>query len=150
MTWSRRTPRRGGRQRERAVLAVDLLLELHTATAVADFRPEDLRAWQARLCRLPSLKTPGGKRFSASAVNYHVDAVRRLWRWGAQAERTTDERWQALKAAPRPKIGEARAPKVVGPATPGASGRCCRSSARSRGRGGCNWRAAPGPARCAR
>lgn len=34
-----------GLQRERAVLAVELLLEHHTATAVADFGPVMLRAW---------------------------------------------------------------------------------------------------------
>ncbi len=107
-----------GLQRERAVLAVDLLLELYTATAVADFGPKDLRAWQTWLCGLPSLKKSGEKRFSVSTVNYHVDTVRRIWRWGVQAERTTHERWQALKAVPRPKVGEARAPKIVDPADP--------------------------------
>ncbi|HYH67967.1 MAG TPA: tyrosine-type recombinase/integrase [Urbifossiella sp.] len=109
---------REGLQRDRAVLAVELLLEHHVATPVADFGPVLLRAWQDHLCQLPDPRNPGRQRFAVTTVNYHVDTIRRVWAWGVSRQRVGADALTALRAVPRPKVGEARAPKVVDPADP--------------------------------
>lgn len=110
----------GGLQRERAVLAVELLLGLFPDTTVADFGPNDLRAWQSWLCGLKRADDPAKTRFNVTTVNYHVATIKRVWRWGVSTERVPADRWQALRAVPRPKPGEARPPRVVEPADPEA------------------------------
>lgn len=106
-----------GRERERAVDAVDLLLELYPETTVADFGPLDLRAWQTWLGQLPSERGEG-TRFNVTSVNYTVDVIRRIWTWGVSAQRVAVELRDALQTVPRPKPGDARPPKIVEPADP--------------------------------
>ncbi|HEX4606901.1 MAG TPA: hypothetical protein VH092_01725 [Urbifossiella sp.] len=107
-----------GLQRKRAVLAAQLLLEQHVATAVADFGPNDLRAWQVWLCQLPGLRDPDRQRFNVTTVNYHVDTIRRVFAWGVSTERVPADKLVALRTVPRPKPGTAREPRVVEPANP--------------------------------
>lgn len=108
----------GGLQRERAVLAVDLLLEQHAATTATAFGPADLRAWQTWLCRLPDARDPTRTRFAVTTVNYHVDTIRRVFKWGVSTERVPADKLVALRTVPRPKPGTARAPRVVDPVDP--------------------------------
>lgn len=116
---------RPGLARDRAKLAIKLLLEVHRETTIDDFGPRALRSWQAWLCRLKALKkSTSGPRFNITTVNYHVDAIRRVWRWGVATERLPADQADALATVPRPKVGDTRPPRVVEPADP-ASVRAC-------------------------
>ncbi|HJZ53826.1 MAG TPA: site-specific integrase, partial [Gemmataceae bacterium] len=109
-----------GRERERAAEAIDLLLEHHPTVTVADFGPNDLRAWQAWLCGLKNADDPDRTRFNVTSVNYMVDVIRRVFAWGVSTERVAEGKLVALRTVPRPKPGEARPPRIVEPADPEA------------------------------
>lgn len=104
--------------RSRVVLAVKLLLEHHAATPAGEFGPNDLRAWQTWMCGLMGKRKPEEKRFAITTVNYNVDAVRRIFKWGVSVERVPADKLVALRTVPRPKIGSARPARVVDPANP--------------------------------
>jgi integrase len=108
-----------GPQRERVVTAVGLLLEHHVGTAVADFGPLALRTWQRWLCRLenpPDHHAAGQLRYGVNTVKLYVDVVRQIWKWGVGTERVPAEKANALATVPRPKVGEAKPPRIVEPA----------------------------------
>jgi len=109
---------RPGLGRDRAKLAIQLLLELHTETPVSSFGPVMLRSWQSWLCSLKSErpKMEGQPRFNVTTVNYHVDSIRRIWRWGVATERVPEDRAGALATVPRPKLGDTRPPRIIEPA----------------------------------
>jgi integrase len=111
---------RPGLGRDRVKLAIKLLLEVHRETTVDEFGPRALRSWQAWLCKLKSLKpsSKGSPRFNITTVNYHVDSIRRVWRWGVASERVLADQAAALATVPRPKFGDTRPPRVVEPADP--------------------------------
>lgn len=105
----------GGQQRGRVVAAVKLLLQLNPETAVVEFGPNDLRAWQTWLCQL---RDGERERFSVTTVNDFVASIRRIWKWGVSTERVEEPRYRALCTVEKPKPGQARAPREVPPADP--------------------------------
>ncbi|OWK34934.1 Phage integrase [Fimbriiglobus ruber] len=86
--------------------AIDLLLEVHLTTAVKDFGPVALEAWQDRLC--VTVDDDGRKRWSRGYICDLVDVVRRIWKWGVRTQRVEPDKLIALKAVPRPAYGVAR------------------------------------------
>ena len=109
------------RLRSRAKTASELLLEHHLITPAAEFGPNDLLAWQKWLCGL-TRDGCSAPRFNVTTVSDIVGVVKRVWKWGAGTDRVPAERWQALLAVERPRVGdgpgEARPGRAVEPADP--------------------------------
>ena len=109
------------RQRDRAKTAARLLLESHLETAVDDFGPNDLRAWQAWLCRLTypvPYKKAGQLRFNVTYIHDLVEVVRRVWKWAVSTERVDEPAYRALLTVERPKPGSCRGVREIPPADP--------------------------------
>ena len=102
--------------------AVEMLLEAHLETAVAEFDAPALAAFQATLCR--AVDDRGRKVYSVSSVRKGVADLRRNWRWGVATKRVPVERYQELLTVEGPRVGvrpnEARPAKRVTAADPKA------------------------------
>lgn len=107
-----------GRQRERTVTAIGLLLEHHALTRVADFGPAAMDAWQAWMCTIPDPKDPTRTRFNRTSVRDHFWALTRIWKWAVKTERVPHDRYAALLTIEPPPPDSVRPAKVVDPADP--------------------------------
>lgn len=112
-----------GEPRRRVGTVLDLLLELHPQTPVAEFGPQEFRAWQRWLCDLrhpDGHKLAGVQRYNATTVRDFRNVVKSLWKWGVANRGIPPAAWQALLAVPPPKHTEVRPAGRRRPADPAA------------------------------
>lgn len=106
------------RQRGRAVRAVSLLLDLHLATAVADFGAAEYEAWQAALCRMTG--DDGEPLFNRTYIGHLTAVIKAAWKWGIRSRRTTWDQYHELCSVPGPRFEQCREPEPVLAADPAA------------------------------